>query len=140
MASCSICSNPEAAEVVNEMLFQRTSLDDIAEQVGAHRSSVHRHKQRCFVAWRAARLKAKSGKTPGSGRLLALWPDGNYTYFGETIPASSIRTSDEILVVEYAPPADIHTANNPAALLTDSVVEEAYAENAQRETLKPASE
>jgi hypothetical protein len=123
------------------MLFKGTkSLDAIAEQVGAHRSSVHRHKQRCFLTWRSAKLKAKGGKTHGDGRLVALWPSGGYTYFGETIPASSIRPSDEILAIEYAPPPDVHTARNPLALLTDRVIEEAFSENAERETLKLPSQ
>jgi hypothetical protein len=132
VAECSICKSAEAASIINELLEKKTGLDAIAQQTGFHRSSIHRHSKRCYPTWRAARLKARKGNATDSGRLLALWPDGNYTYFGETIPASSVRTSDEILVVEYAPPAEIHTAKNPAALLTDSVVEEAYTEDAQR--------
>jgi hypothetical protein len=130
MAVCSICSNSELAEIANELLFKGTSLDDIAEQVGAHRSSVHRHKQRCFVTWRAARLKAKGGKSPGAGRLFVQWP-------GEAVP-SGIGPDDDLLVIEYSVTdvAAIVARGNPRALgieHLDALHEIALTENAERE-------
>jgi len=104
MATCSICANSEMAELVNEMLLEKAGLDLIAEKTGAHRSSVHRHKRKCFPDWRAARLKSRSGKPLDTGRDIVLWPSGEYTWFGETIPASAIRETDAVFIIQYAEP------------------------------------
>jgi hypothetical protein len=121
MAVCGICANRELAEVINQLLFEEIGLDVIAEKTGAHRSSIFRHKKSCFVAWRAARLKAKSGKTDGAGRLIVSWPalssranldpeiaDAYYSHYGQTISASDLRADDDILLVRYRPPVPQH--------------------------------
>jgi len=117
---CSICKSAEAAAVINELLEKKTGLDSIAEQTGFHRSSIHRHHKKCFVAWRAARLKAKSGKTDGTGRLVALWPElslranldpeivaAYYSHYGLAISASDLRADDDVLVIRYTPPVPL---------------------------------
>lgn len=77
MAQCSICVNAEVAQTVNELLYAKQGLDEIAQATGCHRSSVHRHKSKCFLAWKAARIKAKSGRVDtSSGRMLVSWPAG----------------------------------------------------------------
>jgi hypothetical protein len=70
---CSICSaGIEAATLVNQLLQGGEFLKTIAEKTSFSKSSIHRHKVgRCehgFVAWKAARLKAKREKVTGIGR------------------------------------------------------------------------
>jgi hypothetical protein len=130
MAVCSICANSELAGVINQLLFEEIGLDVIAEKTGAHRSTIFRHKKSCFVEWRAARLKAKSDKTPGDGRLFVKWP-------GEPIPAGC-GPGDDLLIVEYVVTnvADIVARGNPRALGTehvDALHGIALTENAKRE-------
>jgi|SRR5882762_327912 len=104
MATCSICDRPDAASIINELLEKKTGLDTIAEQTGFHRSSIHRHSKKCYPAWRASKLKTKRGSASDSGRDIARWPDGTHTWYGESIPASAIRETDSLFIIEYALP------------------------------------
>jgi hypothetical protein len=114
---CSICKSAEAAGIINELLDKKTGLDAIAQQTGFHRSSIHRHHKKCFIVWKAARLKARKGSATDSGRLIVSWPalssranldpeiaDAYYSHYGQTISASDLRADDDIFQVRYAPP------------------------------------
>jgi tagatose-1,6-bisphosphate aldolase len=143
MAECSVCSNAEAASVVNELLEKKTALDVIAQQTGFHRSSVHRHSKKCYPAWRAARLKTKRTKTGDiSGRVITSWPgtspgERQYAYYDEVI--TELKETDTVFSVEYAKTRLAHVKNLRGCALTDDNFEEflalALAEDAQRAEL-----
>jgi hypothetical protein len=109
MATCSICERPEAASIINELLEKKTALDVIAQQTGCHRSSVHRHAKKCFPAWRAARLKARSKNDGEPGRMIVQWPDRpdvgshpHFSYFDRVLTETELRPDDIIFEVVYA--------------------------------------
>jgi hypothetical protein len=96
--SCSICSKgEESAGVVNEMLFKKSTLDEIAAATGFHRSSIDRHKKGdctfSFPSYRAARVASKNkALTVENCRVIVAWP-GNTPGFAagsgeksETLP------------------------------------------------------
>jgi hypothetical protein len=137
MPACSICANSELAATVNQLLFEKKStLQEIADKVGSTKSSVGRHAAKCFLEWKATRVKDRKGKTADSGRLLVQWPNE---------PTAELQPGDSLLVVCYQETnvADVVVRGNPRALgieHVDALHEFALAENAERETLKPASE
>jgi hypothetical protein len=131
--TCSICAVPETARIINEMLARRETLDKIAAATGKHRSSVARHKTgSCpfsFLAFKAARVKSKGKVLSENSRLVVCWPPeapgskGKLTFMenGRELTPNQITAADELLIVRY---------NRP--LLTESLLAEAYAENAER--------
>lgn len=115
MGQCSICKNPEVSQTVNELLYAKQGLDEIAQATGCHRSSVFRHQvnPRCYLTWKAARLKAKSNRVDtSSGRLLVLWPAGHSangphdgretcTLDGQPFDLSTRQRNDVLLRVQF---------------------------------------
>jgi hypothetical protein len=102
--TCSICDRPGGPEIVNELLSKQSTLDEIAEATGFHRSSIDRHKHgNCpfsFPKYKAAKVKAGRTVTLG-GRMVVRWPSGELTLDGEAIPASQLRETDVLFAVEY---------------------------------------
>jgi hypothetical protein len=132
--SCSICSNSEAAVAVNELLFKGSTIDFVATETGVHRSSVARHKAKCFARWRANRLRDRKGKSDQPGVIFVQWPNsptapehvrGTLIRNWDPTPVhpSQIRPSDALFVVRYANPlperAKIETPTAPAAPVYD---------------------
>jgi len=82
---CSICQLPEVRELVDRLLDEGKFLDDIAAQTNlllasvapgrsVHRSSIFRHKGRCYIA--ALRLRTmKKVRGPGRRRLIIEWTE-----------------------------------------------------------------
>lgn len=112
MPTCTICANAEAATVINELLLEgKSSLDEIAEKVGCHRSSIYRHNKNCFPAWRAARVKSRNRKNADAPRrIFVRWPSDAPSDVRSTItrnfgtlavPASQITPNDVIFEVSY---------------------------------------
>jgi hypothetical protein len=137
MPACSICSNAELAETVNGLLFEKKStLQEIADKVGSTKSSIGRHASKCFLEWKATRVKGRKGNTADSGRLLVRWPNE---------PTPDLQPGDSLLVVEYQQldVAAVVRSGNPRGLgpqHLDALHEIALAEDAQHESLKLASE
>ena len=145
MATCSICSvGGETAEIVNRMLDERVNLDAIAAATGIHRSSIFRHKSKCFTIWRAARLRARNRRNDAPTRFLVEWEPNVLTSFsGDDDAVGTVKARDIVFSVRYQPCADALTAGNPRALLLDdenleSFLQAARDEDAERTAAKLA--
>jgi hypothetical protein len=132
MPTCSVCSNAELAETVNQLLFEKKStLQEIADKVGSTKSSVGRHAAKCFLQWRAARVKTRKGSAPGSGRTIVSWPAGPESAFPrgrifeivadkrgriilEDVDILALTPTDDLFVVRYADPRPSESSD-PAA-------------------------
>jgi hypothetical protein len=131
--TCSICAVPETARVINEMLERRETLDKIAAATGKHRSSVARHKTgscpHSFLAYKAAKAKAKGKPLDQHSRLIVCWPPeapgskGKLTFMenGRELTAAQLTTADVLLIVKYN-----------RAMLSEQLIDLAFAEDAAR--------
>jgi hypothetical protein len=122
MPICSICGNSELAETVNGLLFEKKStLQEIADKVGSTKSSVGRHAAKCFLQWKALRVKTRKGSAAGSGRTIVKWASGPESAFPhgalfeiladkrgriihEALNPSDVTEADDLFCVVYADP------------------------------------
>ena len=136
-ARCSICSNPELAETINKMLYQKVQQADIALQTGVTKSTVGRHANSCYLTYRALRNKSKTVST--YGRMIVSWPTTGervLTYFGDVLQPNEVRDDDLIIVVNYQKIRVADVGNPRAVPLNESTfesfLEAAIAEDAER--------
>lgn len=104
--SCSICSNPKHADIDNA-LYRRMKLRDIAAQFGVSRSSLSRHGRKCLDRCREYKNGMRGYRTSPAHRKL-------FTHFGPSCPEEfRNQIPDEvlknphlwsILEIHYAPP------------------------------------
>jgi hypothetical protein len=112
---CSVCTS-SGAEVVNEMLFAKATIREIAAKTGLHPSSIqrHRHGPQCFIAWRAAKTKIKKGD--GNVAVFIEWPDGHFAHLAG--PARDTpNEADTILRVVFEDPVAPRDHARLAALM-----------------------
>jgi hypothetical protein len=136
---CSICSK-DAANIVNEMLWEKRTLDEIASATNFNRSSIHRHgspKAKCkfsFTAYKAARVKAKNkGVDFSKARVVVCWPNGKLTFMDNARPLTreDVQPGDVVLNVKFEERKH-RDMPNP----TDKAWDEALAEDAERSLAK----
>jgi hypothetical protein len=128
---CSVCALPSDVRSYGEEMLA-TGKKQYREIVamspgGASKSSWHRHMQNCF---RRARFY-NVGKPKGSfERLIVVWPNGEMALGSDSF-TGKFRDGDVLLRVTYEEVA-IRKLGNPAALITEALIDEANAEHRER--------
>jgi hypothetical protein len=115
------------------LLFEKKStLQEIADIVGSTKSSVGRHAAKCFLQWRAARLKTRKGSAAGSSsRTIVKWapgPESAYPHGAvfeiladkrgkillKDVDPLSLAPADDLFVVKYADALPLEPESNAA--------------------------